>query len=215
MKKNLLFLFSLLTVNLFFAQVNCYQQDNGRYQYYAKLVNIPNLNSNFDKNEFINYVTAYGNLTNENLTVLNSDVISVIKSFPASQTPFLQNVVSIDSVSDIYPIISNANHSISTIECRNNPILLGTQNTSLHKINLSVTKNPIDETSQLKIDSHLKIFELCIANAAGQIIYKNKFRNTEVIYLNDLIKEKGIFIVTVINIENSKASSVKIIKQRQ
>ena len=212
MKTKLLLVFSLLTINLSFAQLNCYQQDNGRYQYYAKLVNIPNLNSHFEKNEFINYVTVYGNLTNENLTVLNSDIITVIKSFPASQSPFLQNVVSIDSVSDIYPIISNANNSISTIECRNNPILLDTQNTGLNKINLFVTKNPIDESSQLKIDPHIKIFELCIANAAGQIIYENKFRNTEVIYLNDLIKEKGIFIITVLNIENSKSSSVKIIK---
>src|SRR6218665_2189677 len=115
MKTKLLFTFFLFAVfKLSFAQLNCYQQDNGLYQYYAKLENIPNLNSGFDKTDFINYATTYGNLTTGNLTMLNSDVISVSKSFPSSQTPFLQNVVSIDSNSDIYSIISNTNSSIST-----------------------------------------------------------------------------------------------------
>lgn len=212
MRTKLLLLFFLLTIKLSFAQLNCYQQDNGLYQYYAKLENIANLNSNFDKNEFINYVITYGNLTKGDLNILNSNVITVSKSFPASQTPFLQNVVSIDSISDIYPIISNSNNSISTVECRNNPILLDVQNIGLNKINLYVTKNPIDDTSQLKIDSKIKTFELLITNSVGQLIYKNKFRNLEIIYLNDFINGNGLFIVTVINLENNQSNSVKIIK---
>jgi len=212
MKTKLLFTFFILIAIKFSAQLNCYQQSNGLYQYYAKLENIPNLNSNFDKTDFINYVTTYGNLNSGNLATLNSDILSVSKSFPSSQSPFLQNVVNIDSNSDIYSIISNANNSISTIECRSNPILLKVQNFELNNYKLSVTKNPLDETSKLLIDPRIKNFTLRITNSAGQIVYSNQIKNSENIFLNTFIKETGLYILTIIDLQNKNSYIVKVIK---
>lgn len=214
MKAKLLFLLLclFLTYNLSFAQLNCYQQSNNLYQYYAKLENIPNLNSNFNKTDFINYVTTYGNLTAGNLSILDTDVILVSKSFPTSQTPFLQNVVSIDSTSDIYSIISNANNSISTIECRNNPILLRTSDFEFNNLKFTVTKNPIDENSKIIIDSKIKNFSLLITNSVGQTIYKKQYKSGENIFLSSLIKDKGLYILTIIDIENNTINSLKVTK---
>ncbi|MFL9833877.1 T9SS type A sorting domain-containing protein [Chryseobacterium terrae] len=211
MKTKLLLNFFILIAIKFSAQLNCYQQSNGLYQYYAKIENIPNINSNFDKTDFINYVTTYGNLNSGNLATLNSDILFVSKSFPTSQTAFLQNVVNIDSNSDIYPIISNANNSISTIECRSNPILLKVQNFQLNN-RLSVTKNPVDETSKLIIDSKIKNFKLTVTNSAGQIVYSNEFKNNENISLNTFIKETGLYILTIIDLQNKNNYIVKVIK---
>ena len=210
--KLLFFLLIFLTIKFSFAQLNCYQQDNGLYQYYAKIENISNVNSNFDKTDFINYITTYGNLTSGDLNILNTDIISVSKSFPSSQTPFLQNVVSIDSNSDIYSIISNTNNSISTIECRNNPILLNIQNVGIENIKLAVTKNPITEDSKLIVNSKIKKFKLILTNFAGQIVYENQYKNEDTIFLNPILKEKGIYILTIINFENNVSNSIKIIK---
>lgn len=212
MKTKLLFLFLILTTKISFAQLNCYEQDSGLYQYYAKLENISDLNSDFNKTDFMNYVTTYGNLTVENVTTLNTNVISVSKSFPTSQTPFLQNVVSIDSNSDIYSILSNANNSISTIECRNNPSLLNTDNPELKNFKLLITKNPIDETSRIEIDPEIKNFELLLTNSFGQIIYKNQYKNGETISPNILIRENGLYILTIIDLENNQVTTLKIIK---
>lgn len=212
MKTKLFFTFFILIAMKFSAQLNCYQQNNGLYQYYAKIENIPILNSNFDKTDFINYLSTYGNLSSGNLTILNSEILSVSKSFPSTQSTFLQNVVNIDSNSNIYSIISNANNSISTIECRNNPILLNVQNFELNNNKFSVTKNPIDETSQLLIDPKIKNFKLIISNSAGQIVYSSQFKNGENISLNTFIKETGLYILSIRDLKNSNNYIVKVIK---
>ena len=212
MKDKLMILFLFMTINLSFAQLNCYQQNNGLYQYYAKLENIPNLNSNFNKTDFMNYVTTYGNMTTVNLSTLNTSVILVSKSFPTSQTPFLQNVVSIDSDSDIYPIILNSNNSVTTIECRGNPILLNVQNFEKKNLKLNITKNPIDETSKIVIDPKVRFFKIVITNTAGQIIYENQFKSVDSIFLNEIILDRGLYILTVTDLDDNRTESLKLIK---
>ncbi|QIG88758.1 hypothetical protein G6R40_03315 [Chryseobacterium sp. POL2] len=213
MKTKLLFLlFLFLTTKLSFAQLNCYQQSNNLHQYYAKLEHISNLNIGFDKTDFINYVTTYSNLTTENLSILDTDVISVSKSFPSSQTAFLQNVVSIDSNSDIYSILLNSNNSISTIECRNNPILLNTPDFELNNLKFAVTKNPIDENSKIIVHSKIKNFILLISNSVGQTIHKKQYTIGENILINSLVKEKGLYILTIIDAEKKHAQSLKVVK---
>lgn len=83
--------------------------------------------------------------------MLNNDVLSVSKSFPTSQTPILQMVISIDSNSDIRNILSNLNNSVSMIECRNNGILLSTNDLKPDNSKIFVTENPITEKSKLII----------------------------------------------------------------
>lgn len=154
MKPKLFFIFLILTFQVSFSQTvpqSCYQPDTGLYQYYSKLENIANVDPNFNKTDFINYVTTYGNTTAGNLTLLNNDVLSVSKSFPTSQTPILQMVISIDSNSDIRNILSNLNNSVSMIECRNNGILLSTNDLKPDNSKIFVTENPITEKSKLII----------------------------------------------------------------
>lgn len=212
MKTKLFFLPLLLTINFSFAQLNCYQQDSGLYQYYAKLENIANVSSNFAKPDFTNYTTIYGNFSSGNLSILNNNITTVSKSFPTAQTPFLQNIISIDSSSDIYSIISNSNNSISNIECRGNGALLNTRSSQIKTSEITVTENPITENSLLKIDVKIKSFEILITNSTGQIIFRNQYNETKNIKLNDLIKENGVYFVTITNSKTKESHFIKIIK---
>ena len=214
MKTNLLSLLLILTINFSFAQfnANCYQNDNGLYQYYARITTIPNIDSDFTKPDFLNYLNTNGNLSAGDLTLLNNNVTSVSKSFPTAQTPALQNVVNIDSNTDIRSIISNSNNAVTDVECRNNPILLNASDIQTKISKVWVAGNPITEKSELKIDSKITNFEIAITNSVGQIIFKRQYFENDNIKLSNLIQKKGIFFIKVTDQTTKEYYLVKVIK---
>lgn len=210
MKNKLILIFLLFAATSFsFAQLNCYQQDTSLYQYYARLVNVASVNSDFNKADFMAYITANGNLSAGDLNILSAEIVSVSKSFPISQT--VQNVVSIDANAGIYSILFNAS-SISDVECRGNPVLLNVKDTVPLQRKLSVTRNPVDDTSQLRTAPEMRQFTLIVTNAAGRILHKDLYRKGDRIFLHHFIQEKGVYFLTVIDPESHTNASLKVLK---
>lgn len=213
--KTKLFIFLLIfSLQYSFGQSNsnCYQQDNGLYQYYAKLDHISVVNPSFNKSDFMSYAAQYSNISSGNMTLLNSDIVSVSTSFPGITLVFFQNVVSIDAQSDLYSIISNSNGSISKIECRNNAFLLGTHDLNLKSSDISVTENPITNASILKMEPGIKNFELSITSSIGRIIYKNRHTSNETIYPSRMITDKGIYFITILDTDKGQLHTLKVVK---
>ena len=212
MKINLLLTFLILFVSKSFAQLNCYNAENGLHQYYAKLDLLSSMDTNFNKADFISYLSNYGNLSNENATFLEAELIKSIKAFVGTQSELLKNVAYIESSADIYPILSNSNNSISIIECSGNAELLNTQNLAINKNKISVTKNPVDANSAVIIDPKIKNFNFIIRNSLGQIIYNKQYNNITTLKFGNYIKESGIYFIQILDLDQKDSTTIKVIK---
>src|SRR5690606_38915627 len=101
---------STLEIDLILAELNnsidihyCIATDcmlsNGTFNYYALMRNsIPN---DFDKEDFIAYIIMHDNLSNEDLSTLNTHITSLEKAFPTAQTEVLQRYVAIVTTAEI------------------------------------------------------------------------------------------------------------------
>ena len=114
MKKFLLLLTLILGITLSYSQNDCSQGD-GTYKYQAELY-IGNVPIDFDKDDFINHIIGLDNISNEDLTTLNTHITSVYKIFPSSESMF----VTIDATTEIYSILTDLDNSIEFHYCVNN-----------------------------------------------------------------------------------------------
>ncbi len=211
MKSNFTLVFAFL-FSYSFAQLNCYEEQTNLYQYYASIENIADVPSDFDKSDFVEYLTDYGNLSSEDLSTLNTDIVTLFKSFPSAQSPILKKVVSIDATSDIYPILNNANNSVTGFECRENGYLLHVENPNINSNTVSVYPNPISESSVLKVNSEIKSFELKIVNTNGQLLFDKVYQNNIPVNLSKMILLKGYYVLIVKDLNTNKLYSTKILK---
>ena len=81
MKKVLLLLALILGINFSYSQNDCLQ-DDGTFQYRA-LLSIENVPADFDKDDFINFITGLDNISNEDLATLNTHITLVFKTIPS------------------------------------------------------------------------------------------------------------------------------------
>lgn len=213
MKTKLLYTFLFLIVNkMMFAQQDCFNQESGLFTYFNVLENVTNLDTNFNKTDFINFLSTNENISPEDLAILNTEIVSVSQSFPTAQSEFLQKVVDVDATSDIFDVISEFNSSISLIECRNFGTLLSNENFEINNDKIKITSNPINEATELIISSNILKFEIVIVNSLGQIVFKNQFLNDNSLYLDSLIKESGFYILSVTDLNSNQIYSLKVFK---
>lgn len=113
MKYILLLLILILGINFSYGQ-DCSHSD-GTFKYKAELY-IENVPLDFDKNDFINHIIWLDDISNEDLTTLNTHIISVYKIFPSSESMF----VIIDATIEIYSILTDLENSIESHYCVDN-----------------------------------------------------------------------------------------------
>lgn len=112
MKKVLLLLGFILGSFFSYSQTDCSQGD-GTFRYRAKL-NMSNVSTSFDKNDFLTYITSIDNISNQDLTTLTNEITSVFKTIPSHST---NTSVDIIATIEIYSILSSLNNSINFLYC--------------------------------------------------------------------------------------------------
>jgi hypothetical protein len=211
MKRIILLLTFALCSNLIFGQQTDCSQSDGTFSYYAVLI-IDNIPNDFDKTDFISHIVSLDNISNEDLTTLNDNITEVFKSFPTAQSEYLQRVVNINSVIEIYPILAELNNSIEYHECTGEGTILGLKDNEFLK-NIVVYPNPITDNSVLEFRLTQTEIKLEIVNYLGQKIHEENKLNDKSYNLKKVNLTSGIYFLKVTDLKNGKSETLKIVKK--
>ena len=110
--KKVLLLLTLILGTFSYSQNDCSQAD-GTFRYRVK-INILNLPSDFDKDDFINHIVALDNISNNDLDTLIEHITSVSKDLPSRPS---NKFVTIVATTEIYSILASLENSIGFLEC--------------------------------------------------------------------------------------------------
>jgi len=210
MKKIILLLTFVICANLMFGQQTDCSQSEGTFSYYAVLI-IDEIPNDFDKTDFINHIVSLDNISNEDLTTLNDNITEVFKSFPTAQSEYLQRVVNVNSNVEIYPILAELNNSIEYHECTGEGTILGLNDNEYLK-NIVVYPNPITENSVIELKTSQLEIKLEIVNNLGQKIHEKNILNDKIIGLKNINLTSGIYYLKIIDLNNGKSETLKIVK---
>jgi len=182
---------------------------NGTFKYLA-LLTINEVPNDFDKDDFVTFIVGLDNISNDDLTILETHITSVNKAFPSSQLEFLLRVVFIDTSFEIYSILADLNNSIEHHSCEGEAIL--GINDNRKENNSIVVPNPITENSVIKLTSNATNVRIEIINSLGQIMYRENISGQTTIQLKNLPIVNGIYFLKIYDLTNGTNETLKIVK---
>lgn len=183
---------------------------DGTFGQYATLTNGP-VASDFDKNDFIDYITSFDNISNEDLAFLTTHITSVYKAFPTAQSNFLQRTIIIEATGDIYFILESLNNSIEYFGCTDDEIILGIDDVQYNSYSI-IFPNPITENSILKLNRNGDDVKIELINSLGQIVYSEKTTGQSTIAIHSLPVADGISFLKIVDLATGQTEILKIVK---
>lgn len=183
---------------------------DGTFGQYATLTNGP-VASDFDKNDFIDYITSFDNISNEDLAFLTTHITSVYKAFPTAQSNFLQRTIIIEATGDIYFILESLNNSIEYFGCNDDEIILGIDDVQYNSYSI-IYPNPITENSILKLNRNGDDVKIELINSLGQIVYSEKTKGQSTIAIHSLPVAEGISFLKIVDLATGQTEILKIVK---
>lgn len=183
---------------------------DGTFGQYATLTNGP-VASDFDKNDFIDYITSFDNISNEDLAFLTTHITSVYKAFPTAQSNFLQRTIIIEATGDIYFILESLNNSIEYFRCTDDEIILGIDDVQYNSYSI-IFPNPITENSILKLNRNGDDVKIELINSLGQIVYSEKTTGQSTIAIHSLPVAEGISFLKIVDLATGQTEILKIVK---
>jgi len=197
------------SIEFHYCVINDCEWTDGTFNYHALLTSavVPN---DFDKEDFINFITGLDNISNEDLATLETHITSVYKSFPGI-TGYLKRLVSITATLEIYPILAELNNSIEHHSC-NPEAFLGINENQKNERSI-VYPNPITEDSILQIKFDSTNIKIELINSLGQIIYTQRISGKANLPLKNLPKVSGISFLKISDLVNGGVEILKIVSE--
>ena len=198
------------SIDIFYCVVrDCIQEDE-TYSYFATVIEGPIAND-FDKGDFIDYITARDVISSDDLAILNENITAVYKAFPSAQSDFLKRTIIIDVSVDIYAILERLTNSLEYFECIDDGVILG--KVEKQKANSSIVfPNPVTENSVVQLNMPFNSIKLELINALGQIVYSTLTMGEESIAIKSLPIPIGISYLKIYNLTNGKIQTLKVLK---
>ncbi len=201
---------------------NCYltdcEQSDGSFSYYVLLTS-ETVADGYDKNDFINFISANDNISASDISTLNQEVISVTTPFGFSNNPVLQRILAVDSNTELFSLFDSFINSIEFHECRNlcsgdECLLDGTLsiNDIEKNINAIVYPNPITDKSALYLTKSFKEIEIQIVDNLGKVVHEEIIRNKTVIKLKHYKMVKGTYFLIIHILDNDTKETIKLVK---
>ncbi|MGY8887090.1 MAG: T9SS type A sorting domain-containing protein [Flavobacteriales bacterium] len=199
------------SIEFHYCVVNDCSWSDGTFKYLALLTSgeVPN---DFDKDDFINFIVGLDNISNDDLTTLETHITSVSKAFPSSQLEFLLRVVHIETTLEIYSILASLNNSIEHHSCTGEPIL-GINDNRKDKSSI-IYPNPITENSVIKLNSNSTNVRIEIINSLGQKIYHKNILGQTAIELKNFPIVNGIYFLKIYDLTSGTNETLKIVKEK-
>lgn len=193
------------SIDLYFCIITDCARTDGTFHYYALMINsIPN---DFDKDDFISYIIIHENISNEDLTTLNTHITSVQKAFLTSQSEFLLRVLSIEATFEIYFILAELTNTLEHHECEPEPVL---EINNFETAKIILYPNPTRDI--LVIESQENISQITIYNLQGVQVSINSFSNNNLVEIDLSNLQNGIYFVKTKTATN-KVGVQRIVKR--
>jgi hypothetical protein len=193
--------------------------NEGKYSYYI-LLNMDSVETDFNKDNFINFVISMDDISEEDLAILNNNVLAVYNAFTGTQTELLRRVAILESDAILFSIFEKLPNSLLLHECISlcgEDCLLGGGTLGINNLDnpkkISVFPNPVTQESVIKLDKIYSEVEIDIINNLGQIIDSKSFSNTTSIELKNFKLNSGVFFIRVHNSSNQNLSVLKMVKR--
>jgi hypothetical protein len=198
------------SLDIFFCvDRDCIQQDE-TYAYYVTLIEGPIAND-FDKNDFIDYITARDVISSDDLAILSTEINTVEKAFPSAQSDFLKRTIIINVSVDIYGIMESLINSVEYFECIDDGVVLEIE--EHQKTNTSIVfPNPITENSVVQLKMSSNTIKLELINALGQLVYSTITSGAETLAIKNIPVPTGISFLKIYNLTNGRIETLKVLK---
>lgn len=178
---------------------------------YTAVLNMQVVPNDFDKDEFLDYITNLDNISTTDLSTLQASITLVYKTYPTAQTPLLKRIITIESTTEIFSTLANLNNSFEYFYCQPEPIPLTVYERSKDRKSV-IFPNPITENSIVKLDSEYKDVRVEIVNSLGQIIYQKSILDNSEFQLKDAPLANGIYFLEIYDELNGTKEVLKMIK---
>ena len=207
------------SINSYHCYLTDCEQSDGTYSYYVLLTS-DTVPDGFDKNDFINFISANDNISSSIISTLNQEITLVSTPFDFANNPFYQRIIAVESNSELFTLFDGFTNSIEFHECRylcidDECLLDGTLSISdfekLH--NAIIYPNPIKDESFLYLNYDFTEAKLEIIDNLGKIIFEYKISNTNKIDLRNINLKTGIYYFKIRNIKTQNIKIIKVIKK--
>ncbi|WP_040278523.1 T9SS type A sorting domain-containing protein [Psychroserpens damuponensis] len=181
---------------------------SGFYEYYSRLVidDIPP--TDFDKTDYIQHLELNSSITTEDIAFLNSVIVEVYRTFPASSQENLQRGLTIVSNSDLLvPFLKDYLQAIEFIELDCSESGLSIIDINLEN-SITIFPNPIVDDFTISIDEEQTIKKLIVFDVTGKTIITKKIDGLNYIEMNNSNLESGIYFFKFSNGTNSTVKKV-------
>lgn len=185
---------------------DCLNSD-GFFHFYVRLIidDIPS--SDFDKTDFINHIQTNSSPSSSDLDFFNSSISSVSLPFPSSQSESLQKTLLVISDYDLMmPYLHQFSEALNLVELICSEAELSITDYRDPKDLITITPNPIVETSIIKIDDQFSLEELQIIDLNGKILYHKNIRGYDMINMNEFNLNSGLYFI---KFSEQKSSIIK------
>jgi hypothetical protein len=199
------------SLDIFYCVVRDCIQDDGTYLYFATLVDA--IANDFDKDQFIAYITARDVISSADLAILSNNITNVEKAFPSAQSDFLKRTILIYATVEIYGILESLTNSIEYFECHDDTVILSLEEKPAAKSAI-LFPNPITEVSVLQLNQPSQPLQLELINALGQKIYSSTYSGEEQIALKNLPAPPGISFLKIYYMMDGRVEIVKVVKEK-
>lgn len=199
------------SLDIFFCVIrDCVQQD-GTYSYFATLVEGP-IAIDFDKEDFIAYITARDVISGADLALLNEHITTVEKAFPFFQSDFLKRTVLINATAEIYGILESLTNSLEFFECIDDNVILALGEVPTVQSAI-LFPNPVTEQSVLQLNHPSHTLRLELINTLGQLVYSSLHSGAESIALKNLPVPPGISFLKIYHMMDGRVEILKVVKE--
>ncbi|AFU67101.1 hypothetical protein P700755_000025 [Psychroflexus torquis ATCC 700755] len=154
----------------------------GVYQYYVVL-EISSLPDDFQKEEFINFIIANDQISDDDINYLEKNIIDADNAFTGTLSPLLARVVFLRSFEEFGEMMGGFLNSLDFFVCIEEGGLLNLDSFENKPTKMAVVyPNPITKDSKIQFSSTYNKLNISLFSATGSDLYQNEVSN-----LNELL----------------------------
>ena len=182
------------------------------YQSYV-VFEISSLPDDFQKEEFINFIIANDQISDDDINYLEKNIIDADNAFTGTLSPLLARVVFLRSYEEFGEMMGGFLNSVDFFACIEDGGLLKIDSFEDKPTKMAVVyPNPITKDSKIQFSTTYDKLNISLFSATGSDLYQKKVLNLNELSLNELPIPMGLSFLRISNSASAKREIIKILK---
>jgi hypothetical protein len=184
----------------------------GVYQYYV-ILEISSLPDEFQKEEFINFIIANDQISDDDINYLEKNIIDADNAFTGTLSPLLARVVFLRSYEEFGEMMGGFLNSVDFFACLEDGGLLNLESFENKPTKMAIVyPNPITKDSKIQFSNTYDKLKISLFSLTGSELYQKEVLNLNQLSLIELPIPMGMSFLRISNSASAKSEIIKILK---